>query len=775
VLTTGKAAFQFALQRRELLFPAATLVFSGIRDFDSTLTAGVTRVTGVVDVLQPKQIMALALQLHPGVRRILVVHDETAVGRQTREAVETLAREFTARTAIQFSAPTTLTGLAETVERLPPNSVVFIGHLEQDRAGNFCDPATIMAWMRPHNRLPIYFLHATTLGKGAVGGALVSGRLQGAYAAMLAMRILNGTDVAALPVARADFTRIVLDYDQLRRFGVNLDQVPANCILLNKASRIQNEHLRLLWGAVCVVAILGLLALILVMNIIERRRVERALRQTQFAVDHAAISVFWINQEGRYIYVNDAACRMLGFAREELLKMDVHAIDRGFPPERWQEHWRLLQEQGSLAVESNYRGKDGHIYPVEISSNYIEFDGQGYTCAFARDITERKQSEDRLIRSQKMEAIGQLAGGVAHDFNNLLTGILGYATVIEREVLPGSAVQEAAKTITKASERAAELTKQLLDFARRGERLNVPLDMNAIIGEVTALLSRTLDKSIRITSTLYGGGATVMGDPGQLHQVLLNLAVNARDAMPDGGDLIFESGIVCLDKEYCRFHADTMPGPYVLVSVRDTGCGIPKDMQQRIFEPYFTTKPKGKGTGMGLATAYGIIKNHGGFIEVYSEPQAGAVFRIYLPYSPQKDLKPPHAIDVPSTPLHGTGRILLIDDEQIIRDLATNLLQELGYEVVTAVNGQEAVAFYREHYAAIHLVIVDMAMPEMNGRECYHALKEINPAVRALLSSGYGRNERAEELIGEGMLGFVQKPFNLNELAAAVAAALRMS
>jgi len=408
--------------------------------------------------------------------------------------------------------------------------------------------------------------------------------------------------------------------------------------------------------------------------------------------------------------------------------------------------------------------------PIQVTTlPFQDKSGEWLVAEVNVDVSERKRLEAQLLQAHKMEAIGQLAGGIAHDFNNLLTGILGYANMLRLESVPGTTVHDGASTIEKAAERASELTKQLLGFARRGKFLRVPVDLHAIAHEVARLLSRTIDKNISITQRFTSQRAWVMGDPDQIEQAVLNLAVNARDAMPDGGELTVETDIVNLDESYCRGHADATPGNYVKVSVSDTGCGIPKELRERIFEPFFTTKQQGRGTGMGLAMVYGIVKNHGGFIRLYSEVGQGTRFDVYLPLSDENGIPAPAE---KAALVKGTGRILFVDDEDVVREVASDMLRSLGYEVVTATSGSGAIEYYREHANEIDLAIIDLVMPGMGARECFHGLKQINPKLRAVLSSGYGLNGKAQETVDEGMRGFVQKPYTLAELSDVVRKAM---
>jgi two-component system, cell cycle sensor histidine kinase and response regulator CckA len=389
----------------------------------------------------------------------------------------------------------------------------------------------------------------------------------------------------------------------------------------------------------------------------------------------------------------------------------------------------------------------------------------GQCAVIARDVTKRKKLEDQLRKATRMEAIGQLAGGIAHDYNNLLTAILGYANILKLESEPGSSFNDAAETIEIAAERAAELTRQLLGFARKGKYRILPVDLHETVHDTVALLSRSIDKNIRIELALEAPSATVMGDPGQLQQVLLNLAVNARDAMPDGGVLSFRTEVVPTGGRN-----GGGAGESVQFCVSDTGCGIPEDVLERVFEPFFSTKGVGKGTGMGLAMAYGIVENHGGTLAAESREGEGAIFRMCLPLSVENQAPAPRSelISVPGN----TRRVLIVDDEEVVRDVASHLLRSLGCEVVTASDGREAVELYARQGRKIDLVLLDMIMPEMGGRECFLALKAIDPGVQVILSTGYGLEGRARELLDEGMLGFVQKPYRLDQLKSALCDAL---
>jgi CheY-like chemotaxis protein len=377
------------------------------------------------------------------------------------------------------------------------------------------------------------------------------------------------------------------------------------------------------------------------------------------------------------------------------------------------------------------------------------------------------------MHSQKMEAIGSLAGGIAHDFNNLLTGILGYANLLKVKATPGSEVLKAANVIQDAADRASQLTAQLLGFARKGKNLAVPVDINRIIEEVTGILERTMDPRIRIVKRFAPINVMVIGDPTQMQQLLMNMAVNARDAMPEGGVLTFSTSLARVnDLNTGSSAARLAAGSYAKIELSDTGTGIPAENIEKIFDPFFTTKEQGKGTGLGLAMVFGIVKNHGGHVEVESTVGAGTLFRIFLPLADDLGKAEETIPAVSAGGETGRGHVLLIDDQEVVREVCSAMLQALGYMVSTASDGREGVDHYRRCGRDIDLVIIDMIMPNMGGRDCLREIKALNPGVRAILSTGFSIDGAVQEIIDEGVSGFIQKPYRLEQLSHAVSMAM---
>ena len=387
-----------------------------------------------------------------------------------------------------------------------------------------------------------------------------------------------------------------------------------------------------------------------------------------------------------------------------------------------------------------------------------------------RDETERYGLEEKIRQSEKMQAVGQLAGGIAHDFNNQLTGILGYSEMLISSLKDEQLIKKA-NIIKKSALRAADLTTKLLDFSRKGKVLSVPVSIHKIIEEVAGILEHSINKQITIRQILNADPETTLGDHNQLQNALLNIAINARDAMPDGGELVFETAVVNLDKNFFQKQPyDTLPGSYLMISIADNGVGMDVETQNHMFEPFYTTKGIGKGTGMGLASVYGAIHNHKGYIGVYSEVDHGTTFRIYLPLI--NETLPPEQAEY-NKPVEGTARILLVDDEEMILEYMTSALKELGYLVTTCSNGKEAVRYYENSWREVDLVILDMIMPVMGGRETFTLMKNINPEILAILSSGYSIDGEAQSILDDGVKAFITKPHRLIELSKKVAQVLQ--
>lgn len=504
-----------------------------------------------------------------------------------------------------------------------------------------------------------------------------------------------------------------------------------------------------------------------VRDVTERKLAERALRQSEeryrTLFDQSADAIFVTSPDGEIIAANSACSKLIGAPGEEIVGALIHEFY--LDPTDRETFRRAMNSKGFLRqAEWNLKRKDGGKR-ICVASSSLWTDAEGTVLGYlsiVRDITESRRLEEQLLQSQKLEAVGTLASGIAHDFNNLLQIVLGYADMLLLGRNCQGRDRERIRAIRQAARDGGNLVKGLLTFTREVGINPRPIDLNQEVNRVRGLLSRTIPKMIEIELCLAEDLKTVNADPGQMEQVLLNLAINARDAMPTGGRLTIETENVILIEEYPETHLEVEPGEYVLLTVSDTGSGMEPKVLEHIFEPFFTTKEPDKGTGLGLARVFGIVKSHEGQITCYSEPGTGTTFKIYLPVLGVST--GPDAAATTDMPAVGTETILLVDDEDKIRDLGEEMLGMAGYKVLTARNGNEALELYRKKQADISLVILDLIMPEMGGRECLEKLLEFNPNVRVLVASGYSANGPTKEALHAGAKGFISKPFESHEL-----------
>jgi PAS domain S-box-containing protein len=474
--------------------------------------------------------------------------------------------------------------------------------------------------------------------------------------------------------------------------------------------------------------------------------------------------------EGMVVYFNPAFAEVFGWNLEDRVgkKMDLFV-----PEENWPETQTMINKvlagESFSGVETRRYTKTGDIIPVSVSGAiYRDRDGNPVGSVInLRNIREQKELEAQLQHAQKMEAVGTLAGGIAHDFNNLLQAVQGYAELLLRGKTGDEREFPAMQKILRAARRGAELTRQLLTFGRKVESKKRPLDLNSEIQETRRLLERTIPKMIEIELQLTDDSRTINADPVQIEQLLMNLAVNAKDAMPAGGKLTVSTANITLDEDYCQVHPEARPGDYVLLTVADTGHGMDQDTLEHIFDPFYTTKEVGKGTGLGLSMVYGIVKNHEGYITCTSEPGVGTTFSIYLPSMDlEGDRTGEESVESPMP--GGRETILIVEDEESIRELGVEVFGNAGYTVHVTADGESALEFYRDKGETIDLIILDLIMPGMGGLRCLEELLRLNPKARILIASGYPTDDDTAEAVETGAKGFVRKPYKTDHMLRAV-------
>jgi len=505
-------------------------------------------------------------------------------------------------------------------------------------------------------------------------------------------------------------------------------------------------------------------------DITERRQTEMQLRKLSTAVEQSPAVVLITDLAGNIEYVNPEFTRVTGYSREEVLGENPRILKSAeTPDEVYRDLWQTITAGGEWRGVFHNRRKDGTLFWERASISPVR-DAAGvitHFIAVKEDITAQKSLEEQLQQAQKMELIGRLAGGVAHDFNNMLMVIRGHTELAMEQTGPDSPLYQDLQEIRRATKRSEDLTRQLLAFARKQTVSPVVLNLNDTLAGMLKMLQRLLGEDIELHWLPGGELWNVKIDPSQIDQLLANLAVNARDAIAGNGKLSIETANVALDEHYCAGRQECVPGHYVLLAVSDTGCGMSREVLSHIFEPFFTTKEEGKGTGLGLATVYGIVKQNNGFINVYSEPGQGTTFKIYLPrYVTQAAAA---TAEIPAdTPLRGTETVLIVEDEKAILELSRRILERLGYRVLTAGTPEEALIRAREYAGPIHLLLTDVVMPQMNGKELAKRLKDIIPGLKCLFMSGYTANAIARHGILDEGISFLQKPFSAQDAAVKV-------
>ena len=516
--------------------------------------------------------------------------------------------------------------------------------------------------------------------------------------------------------------------------------------------------------------------LALIEDVTERKAAKEALKQTEKRYRNILESIeegyFEVDLKGNFTFFNDQVCEITGYPRQDLMGMNNRQYTSPATARKMYQIFNRVFKTGKSAKIAKYEiiRKDATKKILEVSASLMRNldDAPIGFRGVLRDVTDRiqaekdrKRLESQVQHAQKMEAVGTLAGGIAHDFNNLLMGFQGNISLMLMDLGEDHPHCEFLENMERYVKRGSELTRQILGFARGGKYQVKTIILNDLIDKSADMFSRT-KKEITIHKKFQEDLWSIEVDQGQIEQVLLNLFVNAWQAMPGGGNLFLETENVTLNEnDYDKPYAIS-PGRYVRISISDTGTGMDKATQERIFEPFFTTKSVGRGTGLGLASTYGIIKNHNGIINVYSEKGHGATFRIYLPASKKQVIKEKAR---PEAAQGGSEMIMLVDDEEMVADIGKDMLERLGYTVLVAASGTEAIKIFNANRDQVKLVILDMIMPDMSGGETFNRLKAIKPDAKILLSSGYSLNGRASKIMKQGCNGFIQKPFNLKQIS----------
>jgi len=773
IISSDNAALEFLLQNHQGLFPQTPVVFCGVSRIERYDFSKRPLFTGIVEIMDNNETVALALRLQPEVRRVVVITDNGPTLKAAQSGSAALQKAFP-QVQLEFLDPSDLE-ISELLSRLrsmPRQSVGLLEAFFHNRFGQtFTAPeaARLVSQACP---FPVYGVNANTIRQGVVGGKLNDGYFQGMEAARRAVAILKGTTPAALPILRESTNRYQFDYEQLRRWQIDLSRLPPGSLVVNRPPSLYAQHAAMIW---IVAAFLGLQSVaisVLLFNIRQRHKAEARLRASEDSLekaqsvahigswDHNLLTGrLWWSPETYRIFGYDEGRPVvsLEFFLARVHPEDCAAVLRASSEAR--------QHGKAYSVEHRILRPDGKERLVQQHAELITGrDGKAARLVgTTQDITDLRSLEGQLRHSQKLEAVGRLAGGIAHDFNNLLTAINGYCDLILDDLPAEDPMRSDLFEIRRAGERAATLTRQLLAFSRKQVLEPRVINLNTIVAGMDNMLRRLLGEDIELHTHFEPDLGLVKADPGQLEQVILNLAVNARDAMPNGGKLTIETSNAVLDEDYARKHQSIVPGSYTLLAVSDTGCGMDSETQAHLFEPFFTTKDLGKGTGLGLSMVYGIVKQSGGSIWVYSEPNQGSTFKIYLP-SLQETREADATLEPPEKLADGSETVLVVEDESAVRSFTRMVLQRSGYRVIEASNGEEALSRSRAHPGEIQLLVTDMVMPGMGGRQVAEALERQRPRVRVLYLSGYTENAIGQRGALGSELPFLQKPFTMEAL-----------
>ncbi|MBN1867255.1 response regulator [Candidatus Sumerlaeota bacterium] len=768
IIASDNSALDFLLAHRDELFQAVPIVFCGINGFKDSMIAGQKGITGVVELLDQKSMIELGLRLHPDTRNIVTLSDRTKTATLMREGLHQDFRDLGVDKKIQIVdiVSENIDEIKRRLREFSKDDTILI-HASFTRGENGRPLSVETRWgLNRESGIPCYSPYSYSIGFGPVGGHVMDGFLHGETAARMGLQILDGASPESIPIVRVTPTLPKFDHEAMAAAGIRKRDLPPDSVVVNRPRSFYARHKAFVWSVGAGNVLLVLVLSVLTVNILRRRRAERLMakgkEEWERTFDSVPDLIAILDPDRRILRANRAmANRMKQSPSQCLGGICCQAFHSGLIDPEICPHRQVMADGREHGAEI-HDDETGAYFLVTASPLH---DAEGRLIGsvhVGRDITERRNLEEQLRQAHKMEAIGQLAGGVAHDFNNLLQVIQGYGELALEESPEDTPVREELEEVMKATRRATSLVRQLLAFSRRQVlELNI-LDLSEIVGTLTAMIHRIIGEHITLRVRSGLRTAVVQADRGQMEQVLINLCVNARDAMPDGGEIVISTDTVELGGEFCRDHPGIEPGRYAVLSVADTGCGIDPTIRNRIFEPFFTTKSTGRGTGLGLSTVYGIVRQHEGTMDVHSVVGAGTEFRVYFPAAEGR--AKPHEPGTDSRPVGGTETILVAEDDETVRGLVERILTQAGYKVLCAGDGEEALRMFDTSGEEIDLALLDIVMPNLSGKAVLDHIRNVRPETRILFASGYSTDTvHTDFLLNEGMR-LVQKPYQRDTL-----------
>jgi two-component system, cell cycle sensor histidine kinase and response regulator CckA len=770
VIALDNPALNLVLDNRGKLFPEAPIVFAGINDYRPEMLRGRDKITGIAEVADNKGSIEIILKINPQTRHILILNDNTITGKALHRDLEPFLGLFNGNPEISFYYPATFEEAREKINSLSEGTAVLIASLVADSSGKTLPTPESTLMMTSENRIPVYAMRESRLGHGIVGGMLLSGTEHGRRAGQIALRVLAGEDPSSIPVETSAHSIPMFDYKVMERLGIPLDRLPAGSIVINRQLSFFEAHKTPILYALGIIVILSIAIFVLLINIMRRRQAEKQLldlsRYTSALFEDARDALFVADPEtGIILDANRAAQKLLKKPKSDLIGMHQTGLHTPENSAKSVETFRQQSQGLAIISETDIINSEGGKIPVEISPSLIELPGgKRVLLGSFRDISDRNKLQEQLLHSQKMEAIGTLAGGVAHEFNNALTSIIGAADLLRLERVKQGRLEYLTDIILKSSARAARLTQSLLSFCRKDVASPLYLDINELLSDQEQFFSKLIGEDILILQELSEAPCIVFADPGQIEQIIMNIALNARDAMPNGGRLEICTELV-KGREIPEETSDAIKeADYVLMSFKDTGCGIGAEIRAKIFEPFFTTKEVGKGTGLGLSIVYGLVMQNNGFIDIKSAAGKGTEFRIFLPFKAARIKSARTKSNYAGKHSEVTGNVLLAEDDSMLMRMQSLILKAAGYRVFAAWDGHEAIDIFRKNIDEIDFVVLDVVMPGMNGKEVYDEIRKLRPETKILLVSGHTDDFITSKGIIQDKVDFLAKPFTPAQL-----------
>ncbi|WP_462324573.1 hybrid sensor histidine kinase/response regulator [Desulfoplanes sp.] len=773
IIVSDNYAFEFLQDHGPTFFPRVPFIFCGVNDLDPGAIEHRDLFSGVAENIDAVDTIRMAMQLRPETRHIVVIGNNDITSQAIRNQVAKALATFKQSIDVAFWTESSLDELLTRVPDIPQDALIYMIPFYKDAHGQFYSAEEVLASIADVSRVPIFSNWHFFLGHGIVGGRLLDGSRVGAMAAEEVLELFQGKTPGEIPIIEDYLGEYSFDYTMLEKFSIDRSGLPEGSMIINQPDRFYALDKQTFWLIMTSLVVLLGISLLLILNIMQRRRIEEDLRQAEekyhSIFENSALGIFRTTPEGEFLDTNPAMARMLGYDSASDLVKNIGSVPKELlaDPEQWDHLLAADTEaEGSINFENRFKRRDGTVISANLYLRIIRKpDGSiAYLEGFAEDITQRISLEHQLLQSQKMEAIGTLAGGIAHDFNNILTSIINSTELALMDIDEESMTHEDLSRVLTASQRGSRLVKQILTFSRPSREGFVPTNVSEVVHEAAELIKASFPGNIRVGEHIASPNILCMGDPTQIHQIVMNLCTNAFQAMrSQGGELslLLSTGILAGTRADVL---DVEPGYYAKLTIEDSGPGMETHIMNKIFDPFFTTKDKSEGTGLGLAVVHGIVQGHKGAIEVWSQPDEGTSFSIHLPLVEQQENDTPPKVDRMTE--RGYGRIVFVEDDTDQLQTIPRVLALLGYKVTPVKSGRNALKII-EKQAECDLIITDYDMPEMNGLELARRLDRIAPHIPVIMVSGRNMATQAAREM-DNIREVLPKPYNKASLSEAI-------